>query len=73
MEDTLYTVAEVGKILKIGKNKVYELIHAGLLPAMKLGGLKIRKTALCEFEKKFEGYNLTDPFNIKPLTDYEEE
>lgn len=68
MEDTLYTVIEVGKVLKIGKNRVYELIHAGLLPAMKLGGLKIRKTALCEFEKKYEGYDLTDPYNPKLMS-----
>ena len=39
MEDTLYTVTEVAEILKVGKNRVYDLIKAGLLPALKLGGL----------------------------------
>lgn len=67
MEDTLYTVKEVGEILKIGKNRVYDLIKSGLLPAMKLGGFKIRKAALCEFEAKYEGYDLTDPYKIKEL------
>lgn len=46
---------------------MYDLIKAGLLPALKLGGLKVRKTALCEFESKYEGYDLTDPFHIKEL------
>lgn len=73
MEDTLYTVTEVGQILKIGKNRVYDLIHAGLLPALKLGGLKIRKSSLCEFEKNYEGYDLTDPFNPKPLIEKNEQ
>ena len=67
MEDTLYTVTEVAETLKVGKNRVYDLIKAGLLPALKLGGLKVRKTALCEFESKYEGYDLTDPFHIKEL------
>ena len=46
MEDNLYSVNEVAKMLKVGKNKVYELIHAGLLPVLKIGGMKIRKLSL---------------------------
>lgn len=67
MEDTLYTVAEAAKILKIGKNRVYDLINAEILPTLILGGYKIRKEAIEEFLKKYEGYDLTDLSNIKKI------
>lgn len=67
MDDTLYTVVEVSKILRIGKNRVYELIKGGYLPALKLGGLKVRKETLCKFLKEYEGFDLTDLTNIKKL------
>jgi hypothetical protein len=38
-----------------------------LLPALKLGSMKIRRTALLEFLEKYEGKDLTDPFNIKDI------
>jgi excisionase family DNA binding protein len=63
--EELYTVIEVAKILKIGKNKVYDLIHAGLLPVIKLGGIKIRSTSLHKFLDDYEGCDLSDPYNIK--------
>ena len=50
----LYSVAEVGKILGIGKAKVYKLIKDGNLPAMNLGGLKVRKEALEDFLDGYE-------------------
>ena len=49
MEDVLYTVAETAKLLKTNSNYVYELIKRGLLPALKLGSYKVRKTALTNF------------------------
>lgn len=65
--DTLYTVADVAKILKVGKNRVYSLIRSGVLPALNLGGLKIRKITLCKFLEDYDGYNLTDENNIVKL------
>lgn len=50
----LYSVVEVGKILGIGKARVYKLIKDGRLPAMNLGGLKIRKEALEDFLYGYE-------------------
>ena len=50
----LYSVVEVGKILGIGKAKVYKLIKDGNLPAMNLGGLKVRKEALEDFLDGYE-------------------
>ena len=67
MEDVLYTVAETAKLLKTNPNYVYELIKKGLLPALKLGSWKIRRTSLLEFLAKHEGQDLTDLNNIKDL------
>lgn len=67
MDDTLYTVAEVAKILKIGKNRVYDLIKAELIPVLILGGYKIRKEAVNQFLEKYEGYDLTDLSNIRKI------
>lgn len=67
MEDVLYTVAETAKLLKTNPNYVYELIKKGLLPALKLGSWKIRRTSLLEFLEKHEGQDLTDLNNIKDL------
>lgn len=50
----LYSVVEVGKILGIGKARVYKLIKDGNLPAMNLGGLKVRKEALEDFLDGYE-------------------
>ena len=67
MEDVLYTVAETAKLLKTNSNYVYELIKIGLLPALKLGSYKVRKTALTNFLEKNEGKDLTDLDNIISL------
>ena len=54
---------EVSKILGIGKAKVYELIKDGQLPALNLGGLKVRLEAIDKFLVKYEGYDLSDTKN----------
>lgn len=56
----LFTVAEVGKMLGIGKPKVYELIKNGYLPALKLGGLKIKKSTIDKFLSEYENFDFTD-------------
>mgnify|MGYP003301134825 CR=1 FL=1 len=67
MEDVLYTVKETSKLLKTNQNYIYELIKKGLLPALKLGCFKIRRSAILEFLEKYEGQDLTDLNNIKVL------
>lgn len=52
----LYSIVEVGKILGIGKARVYKLIKDGRLSAMNLGGLKIRKEALDNFLDSYESF-----------------
>ncbi len=67
MEDILYTVSETAKLLKTNPNYIYELIRKGLLPALKLGSIKIRKTAIVEFLEKYEGKDLTDLSNVREM------
>lgn len=63
----LLTVPEVAKILKTNTAYVYKLKNAGLLKFMQLGRLKCRRETLDAFIDKYEGYDLSDPFNIKPI------
>ncbi|WP_312939738.1 helix-turn-helix domain-containing protein [Oscillibacter sp.] len=63
----IYTVKEVSLLLHSNIGYVYQLIDLGLLPALKLGSLKVRKEALDEFLRKYEGYDLSDLGNIKAL------
>lgn len=72
MEDVLYTVPEMAKLLKTNSNYVYELIKRGLLPALKLGSYKVRRSTLLKFLEENEGKDLTDLSNIKPLLMKEE-
>jgi len=67
MDDVLYTVTEVAKLIKSNTNYVYDLIKLGLLPALKLGSFKVRRTALLEFLEKYEGKDLTDPKHVVDL------
>lgn len=54
----LYSVKEVASLLSISKNRVYDLIYANRIPAMDLGGLKVRHEALADFLKNTEGYEI---------------
>lgn len=63
----LYTVKEAAEILKTNVEYVHKLRKAELLPFIKLGCYKIRQEALEEFLVKYEGMDLTDPFEIKKL------
>lgn len=71
LEDVLYTVKETAELLKTNPNYVYELIKRGLLPALKLGSLKIRRISLLKFLKENEGKDLTDLNNIIDLKESE--
>lgn len=63
----LYTVKEVSFALGENVHIVYDLIKKGLLPAMKLGSLKVRKQTLELFLEKYDGMDLTDLNNISEL------
>ena len=63
----LFTVKEVASILKTNIIYVHSLRKAKLLPFIKLGQYKVRKPALIDFLTKYEGYDLTNPFDIKEI------
>ncbi len=67
----LYTMKEVSEILKTNVTYVHRLRKSGLLPVIKLGAYKVRKEALEEFLKKYEGCDLTDPEHVKEGDVYE--
>lgn len=67
-ERVIYTVKEISQLLHTNISLIYRLIELGLLPALKLGSLRVRKEALTEFLQKYEGCDLSDPTHIKALT-----
>lgn len=66
-DNILFTVKEVAILLKTNVDYVHKLRKAGLLPFLKLGQYKVRKEALLEFLNRYEGKDLTNPFDIKEL------
>ena len=63
----LYSVKETASVLGVNVHLVYSLITKGLLPALKLGSLKIRKSTIEDFIAKYEGMDLSDLDNIIEL------
>ena len=66
-EKLLYTVKETAYILGCNVHLVYNLVNKGLLPALKLGSLKIRKTSIEKFLDEYDGKDLTNLDNIVAL------
>lgn len=73
MDDMLLTVPEVAAILKTNTDYVYKLQRAGLIRFIKIGRYKCRKAVLEEFLKKYDGCDITDPFNIHQLNEMEDQ
>ena len=65
--DILYTVKEVAELLKTNIDYVHKLRKAGILPFLKIGQYKVRKQSLELFLERYEGKDLTDPFDVKEL------
>lgn len=65
----LYSVKEVAALLSISKNRVYDLIYSKRLPAMNIGGFKVRHEALANFLKEAEGLTI-DFLNLTKDTIY---
>lgn len=63
----LYTVEEVSYIIQTNPNYVSSLFKAKLLTPLKLGRYKVRHEELMAFLEKWQGHDLTDPFDIKSL------
>lgn len=67
MEEYIYTVREVSKLLKTDIHTVYDLIKKGILKGLKLGKLKVTREELIRFLRENNGKDLTDLDNIKDL------
>lgn len=67
MKKKLYSVIETGKMLGIGKNKVYELIDHGYLPVLDLGGMKISEKVIDQFISDYTGYSFKDMNAVQRL------
>lgn len=67
MDEVLYTVEEVAKLLKTNKDYVYRLHRVGLLRFLRIGRLKCRKATLEAFLAQYDGLDITDPENVKPI------
>ena len=67
MQVLIYTVKEVSKLLHTSPSYIYDLIKAGVLPALKLGSYKIRQDSLISFLENFEGKDLSNPYEIVDL------
>ena len=63
----LYSVTETGKLLGIGKAKVYELINNNYLKALDLGGLKISNSEIDRFIESYTGYTFKNITNVCEL------
>lgn len=66
-EPVVYTVKEVSILLHTNPAYIYRIINLGLLPALKLGSIRVRRDALEDFLRRYEGHDLSDPNNIKSL------
>lgn len=53
----LYTVKEVAKILKTNPDFVYGMVNQKVLPALKLGSIKVRGSDLEKFIEKYPTMN----------------
>jgi excisionase family DNA binding protein len=72
MEDMLLTVPEVAAVLKTNVDYVYKLQRTGLIKFMKIGRLKCRRSTLEAFLEKYDGFDVSNPEQIKELKGCEE-
>ena len=67
MDNKLYSIKEVSQILRVTPRYAYDLVYRGLLPAIKLGSLKVRPEDIDAFLDKYNGYDLSNPADVMPL------
>ena len=67
MNEELLTIKEVARVLNCGIPYVYKLTDNGLLPYIKLGHKRVRRSAVNEFILKYENKDLSDLNNIQDI------
>lgn len=65
--DMLYTANEVAKILKVNVDYVHKLRKSGILPFLKIGQYKCRRSSLEKFLQDYEGKDITNPKYVRDL------
>lgn len=65
--DELLTIKEVAKVLKVSVNYANMLVQSGIIPGLRMHGMKVRRRALEEWMAAMEGQDLLDPANPVPL------
>ncbi|SHM77177.1 hypothetical protein SAMN02746066_03252 [Anaerosporobacter mobilis DSM 15930] len=67
--DELVTIPTISKILGCNQHMVGKLMDAELIQPLKFGNCrKARRRAVDEFMINYEGFDLSDPFNVVPIT-----
>lgn len=66
-QEILYTVKEVAQIIKTNVDYVHRLRRSGLLPFLKIGQYKVRRQALLDFLRLYEGKDITNPYDVREL------
>ena len=65
--DELLTIAEVGKVLGVGKNYANKLVQSGVIRGLKMNGMKVRRRELEAWMQAMDGMDLTDPYHPVPI------
>lgn len=71
----LHTIPEARALLRVETRKIYELIDKGFLAAICIGGGRkrmIRRVSIMRFLADYDGYDLSDLDNIKPIVSKKE-
>lgn len=64
----LLTVPEVAQLLNTRPDNVRNLMKHGYLSGLKLGEIKVRRATVDKFLEEFDGQDLNDLSNVRPLT-----
>ncbi len=67
MEKMLLSVPDAAKVLGIGKNRMYELVNAGHIKVLRIGGAKVPRYELERFTKDFIQMDLSDANHVKRM------
>ena len=66
-EKLLYSVPEFAKLLGIGETLASAIVNSGLIQYLNLGGRKIRRESVEKFLDEYDGYDLSNLSNIRPI------
>lgn len=65
--DELLRVQDVARTLSVSVNYANMLVQQGIIPGLRMNGMKVRRRALEEWMAAMEGKDLTDPAHPVPL------